>query len=552
MGSVNYALEEAAYEQAIIDHSSRTGKDSLFPGPNYLGLVRYLSKRSTTDSVSTQTFVRPPSRSGQAQVALESFLVHNDLAGHETWYQDSHEDKTAFQNLQLPQDGNGQLLFIRGLPSPQWLKTIGVKYGIDPEFYRRHLQFPTDISGDRGQFCSPSLPSASISTFQLRIPTICSRETVPPTIIPEDLEDARKGSLAAMKKYHQGLGKNGTVGDSIVRRYSILSKQFSIIEQQISIHICKLETGWIGQFYEQPHFSNCKSSPLILHLGLIWSDNGRDLSKSVAGPWCPLPGSESWATFYFPVIQAFPKVVDHSRPAESVLSAAETNNPTQTWEAAQNGSLLPFNYGKSLDQHMCKSSALYGLSEVFKFAAFAEVQFCNVMKSRIDHELQFIGYWDRTHSLQNLQHLKTLLGEHISDLAETVAVLGSQAAVDWPDSTDSNRKETVQKVAQLLCLDFKYLKDRAEKLSVACSEGIDAMISASVIAENKEAVRSAESVRKLTVLASLYIPLSFACGFFGMNFKELVGLSIWGWFVMSVMLLLSTWWLYKVNISKLL
>lgn len=148
------------------------------------------------------------------------------------------------------------------------------------------------------------------------------------------------------------------------------------------------------------------------------------------------------------------------------------------------------------------------------------------MKSRIDHELQFIGYWDRTHSLQNLQNLKTLLGEHISDLAETIAVLRSQAAVDWPNSTEADGKEAVRKVTQLLCFDFKHLQDRAEKLSVACSEGIDAMISASVISENKEAVQSAESVQKLTVLASLYIPLSFACGFFGMNFKELVGLSI--------------------------
>lgn len=58
-----------------------------------------------------------------------------------------------------------------------------------------------------------------------------------------------------MKKYHHGLGKNGTVGDSIVRGYSILSKQFSIIEQQITIHIYKLEAGgWIGQFQFQFQF----------------------------------------------------------------------------------------------------------------------------------------------------------------------------------------------------------------------------------------------------------------------------------------------------------
>lgn len=42
---------------------------------------------------------------------------------------------------------------------------------------------------------------------------------------------------------------------------------------------------------------------------VVWLDNGRDLSQSVQGPWCPFPGTRPWETYFFPVIVHQPTLV---------------------------------------------------------------------------------------------------------------------------------------------------------------------------------------------------------------------------------------------------
>ena len=46
--------------------------------------------------------------------------------------------KTAASKL-LSNNTHGQLLFIKGHPSPEWLSAINAKYQMDPEFFLRHL-----------------------------------------------------------------------------------------------------------------------------------------------------------------------------------------------------------------------------------------------------------------------------------------------------------------------------------------------------------------------------------------------------------------------------
>jgi hypothetical protein len=66
---------------------------------------------------------------------------------------------------------NGRILFLRGLPSPEWLGAIGVAYTIDPDFFRRHIDFRPAL-GRSNFFSDPYLPSASTNMYRLLQTTI--------------------------------------------------------------------------------------------------------------------------------------------------------------------------------------------------------------------------------------------------------------------------------------------------------------------------------------------------------------------------------------------
>jgi hypothetical protein len=52
-----------------------------------------------------------------------------------------------------------------------------------------------------------------------------------------------------MGRYRRGLQQSTSCGDSIAREYSILSKQYSVIEQRISICLVENEEGWTGEVF---------------------------------------------------------------------------------------------------------------------------------------------------------------------------------------------------------------------------------------------------------------------------------------------------------------
>lgn len=90
---------------------------------------------------------------------------------------------------------------MRGYGSPKWLNTIGQKHRVDPELWRRHLEYPAFVFGGRDQHLSPSLPSSSARIFQMTIPTICSRNVGISGYEPEDLQEARRLESEAMSRY---------------------------------------------------------------------------------------------------------------------------------------------------------------------------------------------------------------------------------------------------------------------------------------------------------------------------------------------------------------
>lgn len=157
------------------------------------------------------------------------------------------EHKSFYAATTVPEAGLGQLVFIRGFISPSWVSTIGSKYNIDPEFFRRHMEY-LSVSIDRHAFSFPSLPSSSNNIFRLCVSTILHRDGFG----GQDLQSQRSDQSTELGIYKiQQLGSTKVrCGDSLVREYSTLCSCFSVIEQWISLCTTKTDQGWAGKGFD--------------------------------------------------------------------------------------------------------------------------------------------------------------------------------------------------------------------------------------------------------------------------------------------------------------
>lgn len=116
-----------------------------------------------------------------------------------------------------PAEGFGQIVFIRGFLSPSWVAAIGSKYKIDPEFFRRHMDFLSP-SIDRHAYSIPSLASCSNNIFRLCVNTLLHRDDFG----RQHLQSQRLDESTELGTYKtQQLGSARVCcGDSLVREYS--------------------------------------------------------------------------------------------------------------------------------------------------------------------------------------------------------------------------------------------------------------------------------------------------------------------------------------------
>jgi hypothetical protein len=89
------------------------------------------------------------------------------------YYQEQHE---AFSTaVSVPPESPGQVVFIRGFVSLSWVAVLGSKYNIDPEFFRRYMDF-LSTNNDRHFFSIPSLANSLNDIFRLCVSTLLHRD----------------------------------------------------------------------------------------------------------------------------------------------------------------------------------------------------------------------------------------------------------------------------------------------------------------------------------------------------------------------------------------
>lgn len=191
----------------------------------------------------------------------------------------------------------------------------------------------------------------------------------------------------------------------------------------------------------------------------------------------------------------------------------------------------------SLEKDLSIDDPFSAVVEILLYAAAAESQYLNMVRSNIhlNREKLFDASSDENiivAARSSIVHTLDSLEEHRKDYEGILAFIQrrSQRHDAEPSATDPPRTLTQ------LVVDFENLINRSERLCRECERNMSMATSNASILEAKRGIEQSQSLFKFTVLASVYVPLSYTASFFGMNFQEIGQgkLSIWLYFVVSL------------------
>jgi hypothetical protein len=309
-------------------------------------------------------------------------------------------------------------------------------------------------------------------------------------------------------------------------------------------------------------------------------DQGRPLEQSPPGPWTK--HIESKATT-LPILQ------HHHKMAFRTTTNRLDTDANASAKVQQTTAVLPLQYdslialvdlGRRAPQDPLSMSI-----PLFAHAAFSEVQFLNLMESRIKIQIKTVAEGVSADALGTFQYFSTILTRHAQQLRDSIRSLCKLAErsnqglnrlkteTPMPKSTvppglsigswQSSETETVRNVGsggfdgafttKGLLEDYEQLHLRCIDLSNMCTQGITLAMNKATIEESRKAIEQSERVKKLTLLATLFIPLSFRSSLFGMN-VDLLGQStvrFWWFLVLCIPITLFVYVLYIWNFQVL-
>jgi len=240
--------EPRLFADAVSIYSKVSAANSLYAGLHFEPLARFLQQPYEAHAPNIiQNQTAPDARCNYEFV---TFYNLNPSSREITHIHSIKDFETQATKL-LDQSDHGQLLFMRGTPSPEWLLAIATKCHVDPVFFHRHLDFQ---HGSPDYFEFPSLPSTTMTMIRLRVTTI-GRSMIDSESDPERqqfIEALRGQNEQLLNTYHEKLRanhKNLNLGDSIVRECSVYDTRHFAIEQDISIWVGRLGKAWIGKHH---------------------------------------------------------------------------------------------------------------------------------------------------------------------------------------------------------------------------------------------------------------------------------------------------------------
>ncbi|KAI0403725.1 hypothetical protein F4802DRAFT_284745 [Xylaria palmicola] len=552
------SLTAHEYINAIYRHSLRSPLSSSFPGRNYIDIANWLLPHTPG--------TRPTNHDPSAHDPKHCLAALHQL-GHEQNDRTqllAQSEVSALEALLKPLGASkkGSLLFLRGYLPPAWIAELGSRFRIDPEFFARHLDFLGPATY-RNSFSTPSLVTTDNNIIHAYVTTILTNDSVYPRA-KSGFAARHRETRDLLSKYRRQFWRSANYGDSVVREYTVLSPEYAVIEQRISICVATAGESWIG---------------------LVWMDTGRSIESSPPGPWTAdfeLDSSRAKET-------VLPTIQHHQKMTSRRIGAFEAENslgdagpspygqlPTR---APQSLSILPLEYPSLLSAvglaRRASSDVFHALIPTFAHAAFSEVAFLNLLAGLIEELIAPLPIDEfRSDCFERLQEYEICLERHASQLRHslrTVRVLRDSGAISRPpyNATQSQgdmdprirvrRDEARAHKESPLSLefhlpeastytvtgiveDFEDLLDRCTRLRTRAATCMSTEMNRAMILESRKAIEQSERLKKLTLLATYFIPLTFTASVFGMNFK-LFGqgdLPLWWYIVIAVPLILLT------------
>jgi hypothetical protein len=288
---------------------------------------------------------------------------------------------------------------------------------------------------------------------------------------------------------------------------------------------------------------------------IVWMDQGRPLEKSPPGPWTRHIQAKATP---LPVLQHHHKMA--FRTTTNRLDPEENS----TAEIPQSATVLPLQYDSLL--------ALVDLARrapqdpasmcipLFAHSAFSEVQFLNLMESRIQIQMAVILEEVEDDLLGTLQYYSDLLNRHAQQLKDSARALRKLSEYNVRGRNEAKPQgpeaETARHggiggsngtyTAKGLLEDYEELRVRCNELSNMCSKGITLAINKAIIEESRKAIEQSQRLKRLTMLATLFIPLTFSTSLFGMNVNILGqgDVDFWWFFVLCTPITLLAYAFY--------
>jgi hypothetical protein len=273
---------------------------------------------------------------------------------------------------------------------------------------------------------------------------------------------------------------------------------------------------------------------------ILWSDVGsHDLSHSQDFRWflehlqaCTKTGSR-WIILLSEAILGVDSELRHPLPS----LAKGLVDPSQVRDASliQSATHLPREFHLLLDHDIAALDPLYALSPIFRFAATTSNHFLSSITRR--YEIISSTLWDAQHSVTYMNQLilhKHILDDHAFRHEEVLRYLQSRHLAQWASQLNAEQTVIADQAKNVVLADYTYLLSRYKQYSEHHQTAINILTSSTALAESRKQISLATQVTKLTILASVFLPLSFCTGIFGMNFVELDGLSIWIWAVVTI------------------
>jgi hypothetical protein len=232
---------------------------------------------------------------------------------------------------------------------------------------------------------------------------------------------------------------------------------------------------------------------------------------------------------------------EHQHPRPSLAPGPTDPHLAHSPSLIQSATHLPREFHLVLDHSIAALDPLYALSPIFRFAAASS----NQALGRITRRYEIISstLWDPKFSIEYMNQLilhKHILDDHACRHEEVLRYLRSPSLMRWSKGLSREQSEIADAAKEAVTQDFEYLIRRCREYSEHHHTAIAVLTSATAAAESRKQIDLATQVTKLTVLASVFLPLSFCTGVFGMNFRELENLSIWIWALVTVGIGLGT------------